>query len=683
MEQGVAPQFPSELFESLPLSVIAFDRDWRIVYLNAQAEQTTGRLRAELLGNVLWESFPDLIGTSLEREYRHAVAAREPVRLDFYWELSRRWYEIRTTPWNDGLIAYYQDVTERTRAEQAQRFLSEASALLAASLDYETTLATVARLAVPGVADWCAVDVLGDDGELRRVATAHADPERVAWAEEIGRRYPPDPAASGGLHEVLRTGRPAFYPEITDEMLVGGARDAEHLELLRAVGFSSVMMVPLSAHGRAFGVITLATAESRRRFESADLALAEELARRAGLAIDNAKLYFEAREANRLKDEFLATLSHELRTPLNAILGWASMLRGGTLDETVRARGLGAIERNAKAQAHLVDDLLDVSRAISGKLQIETSEVDLRTVAAEAVAAARPAAHAKSIELRAEIGNAGAVTGDADRLRQVVWNLLSNAIKFTPAGGRVTLRVSRRGSDAQIVVSDSGAGIDAEFLPYVFERFTQADGTTTRTYGGLGLGLAMVRHLVELHGGTVAVESAGVGRGATFTVRLPLRSSTAAPAAVAPGEAALDGCNLLVVDDEPDSLEMLRTALEYYGATVRTAESAEKAFAAIREAPPDLVIADIAMPDEDGYSLVQRMRALDDERRRAVPAVALTALARDEDRDRARDVGFDEFVTKPIDPATLVDVALRTLRRRQPDAGAPGEASSSRSDQPG
>ena len=324
---------------------------------------------------------------------------------------------------------------------------------------------------------------------------------------------------------MLQSGHSELVSEITDSLLVSLARDEEHLRIVRELKPRSFMVVPLVARGRTLGAISFVSAESGHRYDEDDLALAEDLARRAALAIDNARLYMETQEASRLKDDFLATVSHELRTPLNAILGWSRMLRTNRFDAETAAQALETIERNAKAQAQLIEDLLDVSRIITGKLRLDIRPVEPVAVINAAIDAVRPAADAKHVRIETVLDPwAGIVSGDPDRLQQVLWNLLSNAIKFTPKDGSVQIRLERVNSHIEITVSDTGQGIAPEFLPFVFDRFRQADSTLTRAHGGLGLGLAIVRHLVEMHGGTVRAESEGENRGATFTVTLPLRA---------------------------------------------------------------------------------------------------------------------------------------------------------------
>ncbi len=371
--------------------------------------------------------------------------------------------------------------------------------------------------------------------------------------------------------------------------------------------------------------------------------------------------------ASRAKDEFLSILSHELRTPLNAVLGWSRLLRGGQLSEAKTAQAIEIIERNAKSQSQLIDDLLDISRVIQGKLRLNVRPVQPFTLIEAAINTVRPAADARSIRLQAVLDpSAGPISGDSERLQQVVWNLLSNAIKFTPKGGRVQIRLERINSHIEITVSDTGIGIGPNFLPYVFERFRQSDSTSTRTYGGLGLGLAIVRQLVELHGGTVHAASPGEGQGATFTVILPLmilHKDVMTPVRVHPqveGEvplnpnSSLDGLQVLVVDDEADACELLTTVLEECGARVIAVASVPEALSVLKQLKPDVLVSDIGMPDEDGYALMRTLRGLAAERGGQIPAMALTAYARSEDRIRALQAGFQMHMPKPLEPAELI-----------------------------
>lgn len=415
------------------------------------------------------------------------------------------------------------------------------------------------------------------------------------------------------------------------------------------------------ADGKVLGVVLVFRDVSERKGferEQERLAEGERMAR------------IQAEEANRSKDEFLATVSHELRNPLNAIAGWTVILRSGPADTQSCQHAAEVIERNARALTRIVEDILDVSRIVTGKLHIEPRETELTPVVRAAVDAVRPAAEAKRIHIEIDLAPAGPVWGDPDRLQQVIWNLVANAVKFTPKEGRVDVRLHRASSQVEIVVGDNGPGIPAELLPHVFDRFRQADSSSTRRHGGLGLGLAIVRHLVELHGGTVRVASDGPGLGATFTVSLPVRPLGTVPGAesaaqesseplLAPtADSPLHGLRTLVVEDDPDSLEMVCTLLAQRGADVKPAASTAEALSVMERWRPDLLISDLGMPEEDGYTLIRRVRALPAERGGQVPAVALSARTRPEDRIEALFAGFQMHVAKPVAPAELLAVAI-------------------------
>jgi PAS domain S-box-containing protein len=562
-------------------------------------------------------------------------------------------------------------------ARQQAAFLAEAGTVLSASLDYESTLTAVANLAVPTVGDWCAVDIVGEGGAVQRLAVVHVDPTKVQDARALEERYPADPNAKGGVHDVIRTGKPVLVSRIPPALLDAAARDDEHRRILRELGLTSYMCVPMLVRGKAFGAITFVSAESGREYTDTDLRFAREIAARASLAVENAKSYARANEANRLKDEFLATLSHELRTPLNAVLGYARMLLQGTMPADRTKPALESVERNATALQQIIEDVLDVSRIVSGRLRLSVEPVDVPRVLREACATVMPAADAKGVGVETVIDPlTPPVSGDPDRLQQIVWNLLSNAIKFTPRGGRVQLRLRRVDSHVEVAVSDTGQGIAPGFLPFVFERFRQGDATFSREHGGLGLGLSIAKQLAELHGGTVQAASPGIGEGSTFTLKLPLLIVHDAAAStnrrVQPGtdrqapsidaEPRLNGVRVLAVDDEPDSLNLLRTVLESAGAEVAIASSGSAALEALQQRVPDVLIADIGMPQMDGLQLIRAVRQLD-EPLRSTPAAALTAYARAQDRITSLASGFQMHLAKPVDPLELV-VAVAALTRR-------------------
>jgi PAS domain S-box-containing protein len=679
------------LAEALPQLIWTSRADGYSEYFNPRWYEYTGQTPEQALGNGWSQALhPEDVGHTLEA-WRRSVSTGEPYGVEY--RIRRvdgvyRWFIVRGLPLRDaaGRVTHWfgtcTDIDEQTRGAESLLFLSEASAALSASLDHAATLQQVARLTVPVLADWCIVDLVNEDGRIERVEVKHADHTQAPLADRL-RRFPPTENDQNPSARAMRSGRTVHEPEVTREFLEQSAQSLEHLRALRELGMRSLVSVPLLARGRTLGVLTFVTTEtSGRRYEEDDVLLAEEVARRAAMAIDNARLFSltqeerkRAEEANRLKDDFLATVSHELRTPLTAMLGWVKLLRSGRLPAEKHARALETVDRNAQAQAQLIEDLLDVSRIITGKLRLETHPVHLAEVVQAAMESVRPAADAKDIRFHPELSEMeDLVQGDPGRLQQVVWNLLSNAVKFSPGGSRVRVLLRRMDSLVEVTVADEGPGIPADFLPYIFDRFRQLEGGTTRRHGGLGLGLAIVRHLVELHGGTVHAASEGPGRGATFTVQLPSALPRQAPLERAsprrplvlpdvrpPLPSMLAERRILVVDDEEDNREVLKMMLEAHGAHVLTATSAAEALQAVREHRPELLVSDIGMPGEDGYQLITRVRALPAEEGGGVPAVALTAYARVEDRARALMAGFNMHVPKPVEPAELLALLTNLL----------------------
>ena len=567
------------------------------------------------------------------------------------------------------------------RGHLRREFLIKTADALVSSFDYPSTLTTVAQLAVPTMADWCAVDLVDPGSQSPyQAAVAHADPSKLAFARRLGELYPLNPDSLTGAPHVIRTGQSELYPEIPEAMLENAARDAEHLRLIRELKLESAMVVPLRGRDHTLGALTFVYADSGRHYTQDDMDFAEDFARRAAMAIESAQALKdaeaaraqervqrrEAEVASRAKDEFLAVVSHELRTPLNAILGWTVILRGRRPTPEVD-HGLAVIERNARAQAKLVEDVLDVSRIISGKLALTLGPTNVADVIAASVETVTPAAKAKSIRISVDIADpALAITADADRVQQVVWNLLSNAVKFTPKGGEIWVHAQRSGTDVCISVTDTGEGISPTALPFVFEPFQQQDTSTTRRHGGLGLGLAIVKQLVSAHGGCVNVSSAGAGKGATFIVQLPARSGASAiPASRGDMQfltrlpetgPRLDGLRVLLVDDEQDALEVISEVLRERGAEVHLAISAEGALDQIAQLRPDVILSDIGMPAMDGFTLMRKIRALPSELGGRTPAAALTAYARAEDARRAFAAGYQMHVAKPIEPVQLATV---------------------------
>jgi PAS domain S-box-containing protein len=529
---------------------------------------------------------------------------------------------------SDGLPIFLtgavMDITDQRRAEEYERVLGLATAALASSVEYERTLHEVAEAIVPRLAAACAIQ-FADDGDAKPIASAGDD------------TLLPD---SRQVVEVVHTG-----VSRADERLI---------------------IVPLRAGGRVFGAMTLAARSALHAFDDDDRSFAVQLADFVALSVDRARLFRDLQQASRLKDEFLATLSHELRTPLNAVLGWTRMLRRGTVPPERTGAVLDTIERNAAAQMQLVEELLDLSAMVAGGLRLNVTRVDVRELVGGAVETIRPAADTKSLRVQLSIDpDVRDVAADPGRLRQVLWNLLSNAVKFTPAGGSIEIAVSRASSAIELRVRDSGQGIAPDFLPHVFEAFRQSDSGSTRQVGGMGLGLAIVRHIVEAHGGTAEVKSRGLGHGSTFTIRMPAGRAPLAAGGESDGEpGSLRGRRVLAVDDDESTQELVATMLVMYGVSVRTAARAEQAFEILTSWRPDVLLADLAMPGEDGYALVRRVRAMPPPLG-SIPAVALTAYTDPQSMRNAFAAGFDAHLGKPLEPHVLADALAKVLRKNR------------------
>ncbi|MEA2336909.1 MAG: hypothetical protein QOE82_916 [Thermoanaerobaculia bacterium] len=567
-------------------------------------------------------------GSSWTDEYRFERADGS------FTEVLDRGYIARS---EDGtpirMIGAMLDVTERKRAERIATFMAEASAVLASSLDYHATLARVAELIVPVLADCCFVDLRTGD---------------VTW-ERLGDA---DHNLCGDLvREVIVSGEPKLIERMDENPL----------------GIRSALIVPLviTPGDRPLGALTLAMSHSRRVLAERDGRVVEDVARRAAMAIEHARLYDDAQKANLAKDEFLAILSHELSTPLTIILGWSGILSREDVSQEELLQGVESIRAGALAQAQLIDDVLDLSRVTTGKLRLDVQPVSIGQIVADSLTAVRVAAAAKRIDLVApDTTSAGTVLGDGNRLRQVIWNLLNNAIKFTPAGGKVTVELENVAGTVRLIVTDIGKGIARDFLAHVFEPFRQGDASTTRAHGGLGLGLAIVRYLVEGHGGTVSAFSEGPDRGARFIVELPSvpeASDAAGDKRAHSPRTELAGVRVLFVDDQADARDLARVIFTNAGAQSTITSCASEALDALERSPHDIVVADIAMPEVDGYALITEIRRRDAVSGRHTPAVAATAYRSDDDRDRALAAGFDAYVKKPMDAATLTSTVAGVI----------------------
>lgn len=652
--------------------IFMLDTTGRVASWNAGAARMKGYTAPEILGKHFSVFYPPEVLASGRCEMELATAAEHGRSEEEGWRLrkdgSRFWANVVITAVRgaDGRLLGFgkvtRDLTERRRAEQELRRSEERLRLLIASVkDY-------------------AIFILDPTGH---VATWNPGAERLKGysandiiGQHFSRFYPAEDIRAGKcemeLEGAQKVGR--FEDEgwrvrkdgtqFWANVVITPIRDDSG----SLVGFAKVTRDLSERKRHDEERITLARAEEARRSAEENQDRLSALARDLRLSRDKAE------EATRLKDEFLATVGHELRTPLSAILGWSRMLQGGSMAPAKTTRAIDAIARNAALQSQIIDDLLDVSRIVAGQLRLDIDFIDISQTVNGAVDVVRAAAEAKEVALQIAINpEAGIIKGDSGRVQQIVWNLLNNAVKFTPRGGRVYLTLRRSESSVEIEVADTGKGIAADFLPRVFERFAQEEGSNSRKAGGLGLGLAIVKHLVELHGGTVEVHSDGENLGATFIVKLPLAPVRGSlPAATgtsnALGEeiafpAELNGLRVLVVDDETDARQLLQSVLEAGGAQVRLAESAATALDMIRLEKPDVIVSDIGMPEVDGYDFIRKLRELSREDGGRIPAVALTAYARAEDRRKALLAGFQNHSSKPMDPQELVIVVANVVGR--------------------
>jgi PAS domain S-box-containing protein len=592
-----------------------------------------------------------------------------------------RWHLARAVPVRlraGGVVKWLgtcTDIDDQKRAEGRLGFLAEVGAVLASSLDYEATLSSLARLAVPNVADWCLVDMVEPDGALRRLAISHADPAKVDAAWNLDRLYPPDTAVTHGPLRVMQTGRTELTPDITDAMLVAVARNEGHLSVLRGLGLVSSLCTPLTARGRPLGVLTLMTAESARRYGTADILLAEELARRAALAVDSARLYRAARQAreeseaaNRAKDQFLAVLSHELRTPLTPVLATVTSMLDDPEPPTDIRQALELIRGGVELEARLIDDLLDITRVAHGKLHLDRKVVNAHELVHQTLGICRSDMYGKRIRLEVSLkADRHHVEADPARLQQVFWNLIKNAVKFTPEGGCLVIRsrdeITPDGDRLIVEVSDTGIGIDPEALPWIFNAFEQGEESVTRRFGGLGLGLAISKSVTEAHGGRLWADSPGRGLGATFTLELAVAEPPALPDPTAVPLRTAEprrGLRILLVDDNLPTLQVMTRLLRQRQYEVTAAGTMAVALEAGLREDFDLIVTDIGLPDGTGWELMSRLRQA-----RPIPGIAMTGYGMDEDMRRSRDAGFETHMTKPVDfvklEAVIRGISLREL----------------------
>jgi PAS domain S-box-containing protein len=678
-----------ELVENANDIVYMLDFEGGITSINKAAEMILGYSQEELLGmnisDVLDSDSVDIgeqLLTSGQQRTNYEVDVVTKAGRVLTLETSNKL--ITKGSQAIGIQGIARDISARRRTEEAlreadQRALSEYERLLERISGLAQALGTARELIVifralkafTNVSVPCNgffVSLYDPIQDVRTACYAWGDNEEFDVST-----LPPMPVTSDGPNSrAVRTGQVVItndymtYQRGHKTMIVGPDNG------LRP---QSSMAVPMTVMGRIIGTTEVQSYEPdayRHEHETA-MSMAANL---TAVAIENVRLLRRessareaAEESNRLKDEFLATVSHELRTPLTAILGWARLLDSEALDEATSRQAIETIWRNAKSQSQIIDDILDVSRIITGNLYLDLQPLELAPVIQNAINVVRPTADAKRIQIEAELDSTPAVvSGDANRLQQVIWNLLSNAVKFTGSGGRVSLKMSQPGSAVEITVTDTGDGISREFLPFVFDRFRQADSSTTRQHGGLGLGLAIARHLIEIHGGTIRAESPGKGYGSSFTISLPLvdsrvRATSESAAEAKNGQQSLLGVHVLVVDDDADTLELMTTALTSRNAEVTAVGSAGEALDSLQQRCPDVLISDIAMPEEDGYGLIAKIRAANVQKVAAIPAVAITAYAKDEDRQRALDSGFQIYLAKPVELAELISVVARAAKR--------------------
>ncbi|HEX2644249.1 MAG TPA: ATP-binding protein [Thermoanaerobaculia bacterium] len=679
--------------------ILAFDRECRYTVWNPAMERLTGLASEAVLGRSAFDLFPFLSETGEDRHFHAALDGRDTVAHDRPYrvpETGRQGYfEGHYSPLRDaagavvGGLAIIRDVTERRQAdenrdrlarEQTARaraeavgerlsLLSEISRELSATLDDREAFRALAQLTVPSFADYCVVDVFDETGEIRREAAIHRDPAQAGRMAEL-RRHPPRVGARAGMGLVLRTGEPVLISVITEDQIRPAAQDERHLEALLALAPRSGIIVPIMAHGTIFGAISFSIVDEERRYGPVELSFAEELARRAALAVDNARLYREAQRAlqelaaaDRRKDEFLAMLAHELRNPLGAIANAGHVLDLRRSEDPETRDLLAVIGRQIRHLSRLVDDLLDVSRVTRGQIELRPALVEIHSLVQGAVETVRPMVDQRHHDFFVHVpADPLWLEADATRIEQVLTNLLNNAVKFTDPGGRVELRVESHGEEAVVTVSDNGPGISPDLLPRIFDLFVQEERSLARSHGGLGIGLTLVRSLVERHGGRVEAASDGPGHGSRFTLRLPLRAAPAAVASSSPAgldEVGDNGRRILLVEDNPDAAESLGELLRIWGHEVRIAYEGLGALDQARVETPDIVLLDIGLPGMDGYEVARALRSQPGLERTRL--IALTGYGQDADRHRSSQAGFDHHFVKPVDIQ-----ALRLLLASEP-----------------
>ena len=618
-----------------------------ICFANPAAEELLGRGTGELVG--------EMFGIPLTPD--------KTTEIDIPGDLcDARVAEMRVVEavWDGELahLASLRDVTDRKHASEALTFVAEASRLLADSLDYPKTISSVAALAVAHLADWCMIDLVDDEAKtIRRVAVVHAEQSQQPVADQLKNSRPTE-GSSDAIARVMASGEPQVHARVSDAILASLSCGGQSHEVLNRLGCKSVMVVPLKARGRMLGAITFVSSCTSRRYRVGDLRLAKDLAQRAALAIDNARLYDDAQMAVRRRDEFLAMLAHELRNPLAAVQSAVDVMRGDSVSSPLLARAREVIERQGQQMARLLDDLLDIARVMRGKIELRRESAELTQIVRHAVQTIQPMIDDNGHDLVVSILS-GPVTVSADptRLEQVLVNLLSNAAKYTSRGGKICIEVVRQTDEVLISVNDTGDGIAPENLSSVFDLFVQANRTLARSEGGLGIGLTLVRQLIEMHGGRVQAFSEGRNRGSRFVVHLPVTEEHSCPGHAPSLEDSVPSRRVVIVEDNADTREMLECLLTMEGHEVAVAEDGLQGVETILRLRPDVALVDIGLPGIDGFQIAQRVRAVDTERR--IRLVAVTGYGQNGDMQRALAAGFDRHMVKPVKLEELASVLLQ------------------------
>lgn len=654
-----------QMADSMPQIVWTAQPDGYVDYFNQRWYETYGTAEDDHSGgesNWISVLHPDDVQPTLDR-WHDCVESGQPYEIQYRFKDHRtntyRWHLGRGLPMRNAageIVRWYgtcTDIEDQKRAEQTSRFLADASSELANLLDYESTLQRVATLAVPDFADWCVVDLVDADGQLRRLAVIHTDPQKVELAHQLQERYPPRNGVPYGVPHVFRTGQGELRSEISDLFLQQTARDEAHFQILKELGLQSYVSVPLIVRGRVLGVLSFVLAESGRSYNAHDLAVAQDLAGRAAVAIDNARLYADLKTADRRKNEFLAMLAHELRNPLAPIRSGLDVLtlEGGASETT--ALMMDQVEHLIR----LVDDLLDVSRIMQGKIQLRKEPVKLANVVHRAMELARGLIEAKQHRLHVDLPDEPLwIEADPVRLTQVFANLLNNAAKYTDPSGDIWLSAAKCHTNVCVTVRDNGVGIDALLLPHVFDLFTQADRSLDRAQGGLGIGLTLVQSLVKMHGGDVTAHSDGVNLGSEFVITLKLLASDHS---LGPDRAEEARPNIprriLIVDDTPAAAQMLSLVLAKLGDhQIEIVYDGPSALTAAEHHRPEIIFLDIGLPRMDGAEVARCLRAKPEFS--GTLLVALTGYGQEEDRRRSKEAGFDVHVVKPASLARIMQV---------------------------